>query len=361
METRNDLELFFFKNFEIAANGLSQELSNHLRGANLFITGGTGFFGSWILWLLHWLNQEHQISFKATVLSRAPALFIQTHPEFEKLKFLDYLTGDVRNFTYPEKHFTHILHGATTASARLNQDNPLLMLNTIVEGTAHVLNFAKHCGAGRLLLTSSGAVYGKQPPHLTHIPEDYLGAPDLLSPASAYGEGKRLAEHLCALHLKQNGIQSIVARCFAFVGPYLPLDTHFAIGNFLKDGISKQSISVHGDGTPLRSYLYGADLAVWLLTLLTRGTPGSAYNVGSEESLSIHETAKTVSETLNHLGKGSIPVNVALNSTNQLSKPEQYIPLTNKARNELGLRQNFSLVQAIQETILWYDLTHSDG
>ena len=156
----------------------------------------------------------------------------------------------------------------------MSDENPLLMLGSIVEGTRHTLEFARHSGTPKFLLTSSGAVYGRQPPTLTHIPEDYVGAPDPLDPRSVYGEGKRLAEQLCALYAQQYGVQSKIARCFAFVGPYLPLDIHFAVGNFIRDGLRGEPIKVEGDGMSFRSYLYAADLTIWLWTILFSGLPG---------------------------------------------------------------------------------------
>ena len=237
-------------------------------GKSFFITGGTGFFGMWLLESFAHINDQLALGMRATILTRDPAAFARKTPHLAARADLQFIQGDIRSFPFPEGQFDYIIHAATEVRAKLNEEAPQEMLDAIIAGSRRVLDFAAQCGVKKLLLTSSGAVYGKQPSEITHISEDYLGAPDPLLPGSAYGEGKRLAEHMCCVHAHQHGYEAKIARCFAFVGPHLPLDAHFAIGNFIRDAISGMPIQINGDGTPMRSYLYASDLAVWLWTIL---------------------------------------------------------------------------------------------
>ena len=327
----------------------TRDLWEGLRGARLFITGGTGFFGCWLLESFLFANQQLSLKASISVLTRRPDSVRQTLPHLMLDPAITLHEGDVRHFEFPKGEYSHVIHAAADMSTELNDENPLLILDTIVQGTHHMLDFAVHCKTEKFLLTSSGAVYGKQPNDMTHIPEDYPGAPDPLDLRSAYGTGKRTAEQLCALYTKQYGISSIIARCFAFVGPYLPLDAHFAIGNFIRDAGNGGPIIIKGDGTPRRSYLYAADLAIWLWTILLRGSALRPYNVGSEVVLSIADLAKAVA------GLSKVEVKISIKHPAPTNIPaEQYVPSTKVARDELGLFQWVDLETSIGKTSQWH-------
>ena len=318
-----------------------------LRGQRIFVTGGTGFFGRWLLESFAWANRELALGASAVVLTRRPDVFRTEAPHLAACSAIEFLAGDVRSFAFPSGRFTHVIHAATEASAKLNDEDPLTMLDTIVGGTRRVLDFAAQAGTRKLLLTSSGAVYGKQPSDLTHISEEYPGAPDPLDPKSAYGEGKRMAEHLCVLYAGRHGFEVKIARCFAFVGPHLPLGAHFAIGNFIRDAMAGGPVRVQGDGTPFRSYLYAADLAIWLWTILFKGRSQRAYNVGAAEPITIRETAQAVALV------GSVPLSMTAQELLSGRGGCRYVPDVRRAMGELGLRTEIPLQEAVCRTVYW--------
>jgi nucleoside-diphosphate-sugar epimerase len=328
----------------------TQGLWDEFRSRRLFITGGTGFFGRWLLESLLWANEQLGLGASAVVLTRNPDAFARKAPFLAAHPALQFHQGDVCSFPFPTGPFAAVVHAATESSTTLNVDDPLAMLDTTVQGTRRLLDFALQCGAKQVLLTSSGAVYGQQPPDLTHLPEDYRGAPDPADVRSAYGLGKRVAEYLCTVYHRRHGLETKVARCFAFVGPFLPLDVHFAVGNFLRDGLRGGPIQVGGDGTPYRSYLHAADLMIWLLTILLRGAPARPYNVGSDAAINIADLARLVARLFN--------TDVRIAKTPTPGQPaERYVPSTERARTELGLTTLIPLEDALRRTAAWHRAT----
>ena len=168
-------------------------LWNDLRDSRLFITGGTGFFGCWLLESLLWADAKYGLGVEAVVLTRSPGAFAKKGPHLADHRAVCLHEGDVRDFVFPHGDFSHAVHAATESGTTLNADAPRVMFDTIVEGTRRVLDFARCSGVSRLLLTSSGAVYGRQPSELTHVGEDYPGAPTrpIRGPRTAKESGRR--------------------------------------------------------------------------------------------------------------------------------------------------------------------------
>ena len=325
-------------------------LWDEMRDQRLFLTGGTGFFGCWLVESFLHANRTLGLNASVTVLSRDPGAFLRKLPHLRGQPGLELFTGDVRDFSFPTAPHAFVIHAATEASAQQLAERPHQMLSTILAGTVRTLDFAAQAGTRKLLLTSSGAVYGTQPPGLLHITEDFTGAPDPLLPASVYGEGKRAAELMCALAANAE-LEVKIARCYAFVGPHLPLTTHFAAGNFLGDALAGRPIRIASDGGSQRSYLYAADLAIWLWTMLFRAPSMRAYNVGSQDAVSIRQLAEAVAVNVNP----TTVVEVA--SQPDPARPaHRYIPSTARARDELGLLQTVPLDEALLRTAAWYRL-----
>ncbi len=324
-------------------NLMLETLAYDLRGNHFLLTGATGFFGQCILALLRDLNRQGFCT-EVTIVSRDPAHFLALHPEYGHCDWLHWLRSDIRELReWPDKPVDLVLHAATSTSV-VAHDQPLELFDTIVEGARRVLDLAVHNGARRILFTGSGAQYGRLVPGQP-VTEDSPLACDSSQVGNVYGEAKRAQETLAAIYARQYGIETILTRCFAFSGPGLPLDGHFAIGNFVRDALFADEIVVHSSGKAVRSYLHGADLAIWLLTLLARGDSGQAYNVGSDQAISIADLARRVGQRL----APHKPVRILGQPTGLRS---YYVPNIDKA-HALGLDVWTSLDKSIDSMAAW--------
>ena len=199
---------------------------------------------------------------------------------------------------YPTSHFDYAIHAACA-------------------GTKEFLDFCETFDISKSLYISSGAIYCRD---------------------DEYAKTKRNDERLCGEH----PANPVIARCYTFVGPRQRLDAQWAVGNFLADALAKRDITVRSDGKAVRSYMHMADLMVWLLTLLAKGTPGKPYNVGSEEAVSIETLATMVARL-----SGSRVV-----IEGKPCESNHYVPQTFAARS-LGLSVRIPLYESLQRTWRW--------
>lgn len=327
----------------------TEDLWNEVRGERVFITGGGGFFGTWLVESFLWANERLDLHSQVMVLTRDSKAFARRRPNLLASGDLKIWVGEIDEFDIPPGRFASVIH---TATARYSQDGSfdrLAAYHKDVRGTDRVLELATHAGARNFLFTSSGAAYGPQPTSITHVPEEYLGAPSTEDTTAGYGHAKRASEVLAAMAAARNGFKASIARAFTFVGPYLALDANFAVGNFLRSAMLGETVVIQGDGSPHRSHLYAADLAIWLWTILFRGAAGRIYNVGSDRSMSIAELAHRVVSAV----RPSTEIRIC-RAPDPLVPPKRYVPSIRRAAEELHLKQYIDLENALDRTARWY-------
>jgi dTDP-glucose 4,6-dehydratase len=310
-------------------------------GRSLLLIGGSGFFGKSFLdahrrGLLKPWSIERII-----VVARSASSLRLAYPELVHtdvaLLDLDVATAE----SLPPADF--VVHAASTTDARRYAEDPQAERSNILAAVNNYARLAERVHReSRIVFASSGAVYGQQPPDILQLPEDFTaGDPGtLVDYKRDYAEAKRLSEE-CIAQLGAAGIRTSVARCFAFVGHYLPRDQHFAIGNFLADGLAGRAIEVKARKAVYRSYMHSDDLVRWLITLAEAASPACPiYNVGSDEALTVGEVANAVA------ARFGVPANVP-----PIIDPavDRYIPSIERARRELGLSLSFNLESAVED------------
>jgi nucleoside-diphosphate-sugar epimerase len=310
-----------------------------LEGRRIFLTGGTGFVGRSLLDYFEEAAVRHGGHFEAVVLSRQPDAFVRRFPAYADRRWLRFVAGDLDMLPL-EGRYSDLIHAAADTH---RADDRIAWFGQLVDGTRKALEFAVRTGVERTLFVSSGAVYGNRPTEAFPVEGDVDHAPALDNPATVYSQGKRAAEHLCALFNERYGIGCVIARCFAIISPHMPLDGPYAAGNFIRDALSNtcRSIDIAGNPDTLRSYIEGRDMAHWLSVLLTQGVAGEAYNVGSDEAVSIAALAETICSVL------SVDKPVRIDPAGATRPRSVYVPAIGKAA-DLGLRIETGLAEAIR-------------
>lgn len=312
-------------------------MADDLTGRDILITGGTGFVGTWLVSLLLAIR-ELGVDVRPLVLSRNPdAIKARLGDSFDTSK-LKTFSADLSDSSSSIPPVELVIHASGDVSVG---GDPELMEKSLVDATKLVADAAGRSGTEKFLFVSSGAVYG---PSIDGEPlkEDHPGSPDPCGP-DLYGNAKRWGETLSVSLGKRWDMKVSVARCFAFSGAFLPLNGRFALGDFVSDALAGEPVRIKGTGTPLRSYMDGGDMALWLLTVLLKGEFNRPYNVGSPQGLPIMEVASLVSRLCG----------AELSVEGGADGRGSYVPCTDRAMTELGLECTVSLEESLRRMIIW--------
>jgi len=326
-----------------------------LQNAKIFITGASGFFGTWIVNTIAKANQLLSLNISTTLLSRSADFRPFLSPDLAPYLNYDVVIGDVRNFESPSGVFTHVIHAATTnAEETFKGELAINKYRLLLDGTNRVIDFCREKNVKKILFTSSGVVYGQSvlSKMKTGFNENDLLAPDISDLSTALGQGKRAAEFALNLYSDEAKADVAIARCFSFVGPGLPLDLHYAIGNFIKSAICHEDIVIQGDGTPVRSYLYVGDLMIWLFKLLINTNRFEIFNVGSGKAISIKELAVTSIDLLSP--ENRVEILAKSNASHGNPTRNVYIPDVEKIKLRFGVSEKTTLEESLLKTYNYY-------
>jgi len=333
---------------EEVCDELSKQLES-LKGSTILITGGTGFMGTWISEIAAYLNDKFDYNLKLYLLSRYAYKFKEIAPHLALRHDISLISNDIANVFELPDDIDYIIHAASSPDNRLNASNPMKVYRTNVIGTNALLETASRLSTlKRVLNVSSGLIYGAQPVDLTGIREDFLGGPDTNTAMSTYVEGKRMAEVLCSIYRSQQRMDIVTVRPFAFIGPYQKLDQPWAIINFISDAINGGPIRILGDGQTIRSYMYPSDMVAWILNILVNGQCGNAYNVGSDDEITLIDLARNIASFFPQ--KLEISSNLAPVS----NRKSRLIPDVSCVENALKLRAVVKLEEALKRSIEWF-------
>ncbi len=329
------------------------EMLAPLRNSALFVTGGTGFVGTWLTEMIACLNDEHGFNVHVTLMARQCGRFVETAEHLAARKDVTVVLKDVRSVLDLPPETQWIIHAAATPDRRVHASDPVGAVDVIVNGTRAMLVAAVQLSQLRKFLNiSSGLIYGTQPWDMPAISESFCGSLDCANVSSGYPEAKRFAETLCAAYQSEHRLIISTVRPFAFIGPYQPLGLPWAGTDFIRDAMLGGPIRVHGDGQTIRSHMYPSDMAYWLLNILVKGRSGQAYNVGSARGVTLAEFAARIADCVP--GRPRIEFGVLGERRPPASKR---VPDVSLCASALSLGLSTDLDMAIKRTISWNQTT----
>lgn len=250
------------------------------------ITGGAGFLGSHLC--DRYLAEGYEVICMDN-LSTGSADNIVHLMGNDRFHFVKH---DVTNYIHVSGDLDLILHFASPASPIDYLEMPIQTLKVGSLGTHKALGLAKAKKA-RLLLASTSEVYGD--PRVHPQAEDYWGNVNPIGHRGVYDEAKRFAEAMTMAYNRYHGIDTRIVRIFNTYGSRMRIYDGRALPTFMRQALRGNPLTVYGDGSQTRSFMYVDDLVegVWRLSQSDYEKP---VNIGNPEEITILEFAQEIVE-----------------------------------------------------------------
>jgi len=343
---KNKQNILITNDCKSSYSGFSNKLEK-LKGKTLLITGGTGFLGSWVCEMVHYMNTFHKANINIFIMARNKEHF---DSNFLHIKGAQFICSDIRNIIDLPKDINYIIHAASNPDNRFHASRPFESMTTTADGTSALFQSASQLSKlHNIVNVSSSSVYCTNLKKGEGFSEDFLGLTYSNKLSDSFSVANRYSESLCNAARSELRLPISTIRPFTFCGAYQDIDSPWAINNFINDAICKRPIRIHGDGNVVRSYMYGSDLAIWTLVIMLNSKNGQVYNVGSGDGYTLKEIADKVASNFS-------PVSSVLTNTSIVHENNHSVllPDVTKAEKVFGLRQVIGIDESIKRTVEWY-------
>jgi nucleoside-diphosphate-sugar epimerase len=307
-----------------------------LRGTGILLTGASGFMGSWLLSALAFLNDVHGFGARVTAVARHPERIDQRAPFLAGRADIVWQASDVRQLVTLPDDLVWLIHAAGIPDSRHHATSPIETASVIAEGTFRVLRLAEQATRlQRILHVSSGLADGK-------------GGYARAVPTTAYVEAKRFSETLCYAFRSQAKLPIVITRPYTLLGPFQDIESPWAANNFLHAAIEGQPLKIRGDGTAVRAYLYGSDMAAMVLTQMACGESGDIFDLGGTEVMTVADLAHVVAAQVRRT------LDIRTNAAARPSRDDRFVPNMDRTMRQLGAGPAFSTAEAVARSLAWY-------
>lgn len=250
----------------------------------ILVTGGAGFIGSHLCKRLIERGDDVICLDNFFTGSKINVMDLIGNPHFELVRH------DIIDPYHAE--VDQIFNLACPASPIHYQYNPVKTVKTSVMGAINMLELATRVGA-TVLQASTSEVYGD--PFVHPQVENYWGNVNPIGIRSCYDEGKRCAETLCMDFHRQQKTKIKIIRIFNTYGPNMQPDDGRVISNFILQALKNQDITIYGDGSQTRSFMYINDLIEAMLKVMESDISFTGpVNLGNTNEFTIKELAEMV-------------------------------------------------------------------
>lgn len=310
----------------------------------ILVTGAAGFIGSHLV--EHLLAAGHQVvgldnfdPYYPATIKWANLKAALDHPAFQLVE------ADIRAATtvqdlFAQGDFNGVIHLAAKAGVRPSIEQTLDYVGVNVDGTAVLLEAARHHGVKRFLFASSSSVYGNQ------VKVPFAETDDVGFPISPYAATKRAGELLCHTYHHLFGLEIACMRFFTVYGPRQRPD--LAIHKFTHLGLMQQPIQIYGDGSTRRDYTYVDDIVAGILALLLLPQLGfEIVNIGNGQPVDLLDMVAAVEKALGR------PVEKQFTGMQPGDVDQTYADVR-KAKQLCGYQPSTTLEQGVARFLAWY-------